>query len=139
MINNILIEIRKDIFYKKRKYIIKVDGVSQGVLTLLNPKKLLSLEAGKHIITIQCNDYLLENEIVVKTHTLKRFYIKPNTSLELIKGVITGFIICCLLFFFYSYLYLNTKISMPTVIILLIPFLFAVGNKKNNPNFIIEI
>ncbi|MFV8371020.1 hypothetical protein [Flavobacterium sp. LB2P74] len=138
MVNNILIEIRKDIFYKKRKYTIEVDGTSQGVLTLLNSKKMLSLEAGKHIIAIQCDDYLVENEIVVKTDTLERFYIKPNVSLELLKGVTIGFSVFIILFFFYSYFYLNTKISIPIVITLLFPILFVIGNKKNNANFVIE-
>ena len=138
MINNILIEVRNDIFYKKRKYTIKVDGSSLGVLTLLNSKKMLSLEAGKHIIVIQCDDYLVENEIVVKTDTLKRFYIKPNDSLELLKGVTIGFSVFIILFFFYSYFFLNTKISIPIVIPLLFPILFLIGNKKNNANFVIE-
>lgn len=138
MINNILIEIRKDIFFKKRKYFIKVDGTSQGYLTLLDPKKSLSLHAGKHIITIQCNDYLSKNEVVVKTDTLKRFYIKPNISLELIKGITKGLLIFALLFLLYSYLYLNTKISIPIAITLFIPILFITRNKKNNANFIIE-
>jgi hypothetical protein len=138
MVNNLLIEIRKDAFFKSREYHIEVDGVSQGTLAFLNPKKFLSIQAGKHIVSIRCDDYLVENEIIVKTNKLKRFYIKHNTSLQLSKGISIGVWALSLCFFLYSYLVLDTKMSIPIVVALLFPVLFSGKNNKINANFVIQ-
>jgi hypothetical protein len=139
MADNLLIEIRKDNFFKNRKYCIDVDGINQGQLTFFNSRKFLSLDVGRHIVSIQCDDYLIQNEIIVKrTDKFKRFYIKPTISLQLSKGVSIGFWTLSVCFILYSYFVLNTKISFPIVIALLFPLLFSTKNKKNNANFIIQ-
>ncbi|UQD55181.1 hypothetical protein [Flavobacterium sp. K5-23] len=138
MINNLLIEIRKDIFFKSKKYSLVVDGINQGVLTYSNSKRFLSLEPGKHIVSIQCDDYLVENEIVIKTDTLKRYYIKPNVSLQLYKGISIGFLLFSVCIFSYSFLDPNNKISVPIFLILLFTFIFRRFYEKSNANFIIQ-
>jgi hypothetical protein len=138
MVDNLLIEIRKDNFFKNRKYSIEIDGKNQGILTSFNSRKFLSLEVGKHLVSIQCNDYLIEKEIIVKTtDKLKRFYVKPTISLQLSKGVSIGFWVSSICIMLYSFFVWNTKISLPIVIVLLFPILFSTRN-KNNANFIIQ-
>lgn len=138
MVDNLLLEIRKDNFFKKRKYGITIDGISQGILTPVNSRKFISLEVGKHQVSIQCEDYVIEKEIIVKTtDKLKRFYIKPTISLQLSKGVSMGFWVSSICIVLYSFFVWNTKIGLPTVIVLLFPILFSTRN-KNNANFIIQ-
>jgi len=138
MADNLLIQIRKDNFFKKRKYSIAIDGINQGILTPVNSRKFISLEVGKHRVSIQCEDYLIEKEIIVKrTDKFERFYIKPTVSLQLSKGVYIGIWIAVLCFILYGFFVWNTKISLPIVIVLLFPILFSKRN-ENNANFVIQ-
>jgi hypothetical protein len=135
---NLLIEIRKDNFFKNRKYSIELDGIDQGILTPVNSRKFLSLEVGKHRVTIQCEDYLIEKEIIVKTtNKFKRFYIKPTISSEIIRGISIGIWLATVAFILYSFFVWNTKITLPLVIVLLFPILFSKRN-ENNANFVIQ-
>lgn len=143
MVDNLLIEIRKDNFFKKRKYSIKLDGIDQGNLTTINSRKFLSLDVGKHQVIIQCEDYLIEKEIIVKTtEKFKRIYINPTFSFSfsslLINGVSIGIWISLVSFFIYSFFVLNTKINLAIVVVLLFPILFWKRNKINNANFVIQ-
>lgn len=139
MVDNLLIEIRRDIYFKKRKYSITLDGIDQGNLTTINSRKFLSLDVGKHQVIIQCEDYLIEKEIIVKTtEKFKRFYINPTFSSHLINGVLIGIWISLVSFFMYSFFVLNTKINLAIVVVLLFPILFWKRNKINNANFVIQ-
>jgi len=142
MIDNLLIEIRKDNFFKKRKYSIVIDGINQGILTPVNSRKFISLEVGKHQVSIQCEDYLMEKEIIVKRNDkFKRFYIKPTLptlSLKILKGISIGIWLTTVCFILYSFFVWNTKISIPIIVVLLFSILFSKTNKTYNKNFIIQ-
>lgn len=140
MVDNLLIQIRKDNFFKNRKYSIELDGINQGILTRVNSRKFLSLEVGKHIVSIQCEDYLIEKEIIVKrTDKFERFYIKPTISSQIIKGVSIGIWIATVCFILFSFFVWNKKINIAMVVVaLLFPFLFSKRNIIDNANFVIQ-
>ena len=139
MIDNLLIEVKRDNFFKKRKYSIAIDGINQGILTPFNSRKFISLEVGKHQVSIQCEDYLIEKEIIVKRNDkFKRFYIKSTPSLKILKGISIGIWLTTVCFILYSFFVWNTKISIPIIVALLFPILFSKTNKIYNENFIIQ-
>ena len=139
MVGNLLIEIRKDNFFKKRKYYIIVDGINQAILTPLNSRKFISLEVGKHQVAIQCEDYLIEKEIIVKrTDKFKRFFIKPTVSSEIIRGISIGIWLATVAFILYSFFVWNTKNNIAMAVALLFPILFSKRNKIDNANFVIQ-
>jgi len=139
MVDNLLIEIRKDNFFKKRIYCITIDGIDQGILSSINSRKFISLELGKHQVSIQCEDYIIKKEIIVKRiDKFERFYIRPKTSFELSKGVLIGLWISSVSFLLCSFFIWNTKISLPIIVVLLFPILFSKKNKVHNANFVIQ-
>jgi len=141
MVDNLLIEIRKDNFFKNRKYSIELDGINHGILTPVNSRKFLSLDVGKHQLIIQCETYSTKKEIIVKTtNKFKRFYIIPTYSFssQLIKGVSIGIWIAFVSFFMYTYFVSNKNINLAIIVTLLFPVLFSKKNKINNANFVIQ-
>lgn len=140
MINNFLIEIKKDVFFKSRIYTIEVDGVNYGILSFLNSKKFISLEKGNHSVKIKCNDYLFEDQIIVKRDKLQRFYLKPETSMELLRGVSIGFFALMFCMILYNYLFQSTTITIPIAVVLLLSSTSLVLNykKKEIKNFTIQ-
>ena len=52
MYNNFLLEVKKDVFFKKKQYSIQIDGIDSGILSFSNTKKFISLSQGKHTVKI---------------------------------------------------------------------------------------
>jgi hypothetical protein len=140
MINNFLIEMKNDHFFKSRVYSLEVDGVNYGILSFLNSKKFISLEKGEHTVKIKCDDYLFEDLSIVKSGQLQRFYLKPETSVDLLKGVSIGFLTLSLCMLLYSYFFQNTTATIPISLVLILSCssLFFNYNKKDIKNFSIQ-
>jgi hypothetical protein len=136
MYNNFLLEVKKDVFFKKKQYSIQIDGIDSGILSFSNTKKFISLSQGKHTVKIISDNQSFEEEINIKNNKLKRFYIKPSISLQVAKGFFIVASIVLLFFVIYSFFVLdNRNITYIPIFLILISFS---SNKFSYENFRIQ-
>ena len=136
MYNNFLIEVKKDVFFRKKKYSIQIDGIDNGILSFSNTKKFISLVQGKHTVKIISDNQSFEEEINIKNNKLKRFYIKPSISLQVAKGFFIVASIVLLFFVFYGFFVLDNR-NLTSIPIFLILISFS-SNKFSDEKFRIQ-
>ncbi len=117
--NRIIVRTSKNLFFKSKKYTIKIDGTDIRQLDFKNNKIEYVLPIGKYKLEIGNDNSFKTENVFLSTGEIKIFTIKPNIIRELGLGFFIGLAIVSV---FIQLLILN-KISIPLMTIPFIPLL----------------
>ena len=118
--NKIIIRTTKNVFFKSKKYEIKLDGNSIGEINFENTKIECDVPVGKHTLEIGNQNSFKIKEIEITTGQLKILTINPSVTYNLGLGFFFGIAIASII----AQFFILDKISLPLIFIPLIPLFF---------------
>ena len=118
--NKIIIRTTKNVFFKSKKYEIKLDGNSIGEINFENTKIECDVPVGKHTLEIGNKNSFKIKEIEITKGQLKILTINPSATYNLGLGFFFGIAIASII----AQFFILDKISLPLIFIPLIPLFF---------------
>jgi len=118
--NKIIIRKTKNVFFKSKKYEIKLNGNSIGEINFENTKIECIVPVGKHTLEIGNQNSFRIKEIEITTGQLKILTINPSATYNLGLGFFFGIAIASII----AQFYILDKISLLLIFIPLIPLFF---------------
>ncbi len=124
--NRIIVRTSKNLFFKTKKYTVKIDGTDIRQLDFENNKIEYILPIGKYKLDISNDNSFKTENVFLSTGEIKIFTIKPSIIRKLGLSFFIGLAIVSV----FVQLMILEKISIPLMIIPFIPLLLNILPKR---------
>lgn len=117
--SKIIIKSRRNIFFKLKKYVIKIDGAEVREISYKTSRVEFNVSSGRHTIEIGDGISLKTHELVIAKHQIKILKISPALTFDFGIGVLLG--IATISIIIQSFIL--KQIAIPVLFFLFIPAL----------------